>query len=1035
MKKTRNRKKDAKPVAANQDVDKGAKEVVEFLKGSKLAASGKESVYSLPWYIVAGTPKSGKSSLVLSSGLNFQPLPSQRQSEQKLIRPTREVDWRVTSEAVFVDTAGRFQTEGGDEDEWTSIMETIKKHRQKRPIDGFLLAVSAERILKSDRREIEEFAKIVRTRLDEATKVLKTKFPVYLVFTNADAIEGFRDSFSASKKESENLVWGTTIPLEKSDNAQALFDGEYEILQDSVMKRRLIRLSAPFSPTRQLRIFNFPLHFSSARRKLGSFVTTLFRPNPFSESPFLRGFYFTASPVERSKTRGKQAANIGQTVGKSYFTKKFFSDVVLRDKDLVKTFQDQKQKAPILGWLTTILGTLLVLGLLGLSGFSLYSNKALINDAQSKADAVLTIIKADTGNKNPLTKPENERRKEIVAIENLQRMLVKLDDYERNGAPWYMRFGFYSGNRLYKERLLNIYYTAVEPRFVDPTKVRLEQDLRQFAQSSPATGSDSLSSEQEEELGKKYALLATYLMWAGEKDTEGVYRAESTFMSNSLEEIWVAESKVPADLKETAKSQLNFYFKQTDRNSSYSGDFSTFPRISTNESLVAEARKKLKAFPPYLRYLKRETTDASKKIDAVSVNTLLASETQDTIEGDYEIAGAYTIEGYRKIMKEKIANAAEELGKPDWVMGEKTSDATTTGEELKRLETKYFNEYTDKWRSLVKSVKIRSYSSPEEMEQALNAFSSTSSPMKKLFEEIAKNTNLSAEPEAQGWIDWITSFWSRRNDENTGGTSPIEQSFRPLFPFVGSGAEKDAGSPPIAAYGNQIQKLGARVITSNATKRVDIGRQLANDSGKDSDSIKRIEQNVAAMLNSFRETPAGQEIMNVLLQPLTNTRSFLGGGVIDRVRKEWTEKVLPRAREIESGYPFDSAGEADLAKLTAFLNPVNGTFKQFYDTNLNKYFEEVDGKLQVKASTTEKFSEEFISYLNNVRRLQKTLFAGNASPSFEYDFRLLPVKDAIVEITIDGQNVRSEGTGSVKLKFPAAAGQSTGVLMRYTSDR
>ncbi len=272
-------------------------EAVQFLKTSNLGAGGKDAVYSLPWYIVAGSPRAGKSSLVMSSNLNFQTLPSQRQSEQKFIRPTGSVDWRVTSDAVFVDTAGRYQSEGIDAEEWASMLETIKKYRSNRPIDGFLLVVNADTILKSDDRDLEELAKVMRSRLDETIQRLKVRFPVYVVFTHADSIEGFRDSFSSSKNEDKTLVWGATIPIEKSENAQALFDGEYEILHNSLMKRRLLRLSAPFAPVRQLRIFNFPLHFGSARRKFGTFINAMFRPNPFSENPFLRGFYFTAAPV------------------------------------------------------------------------------------------------------------------------------------------------------------------------------------------------------------------------------------------------------------------------------------------------------------------------------------------------------------------------------------------------------------------------------------------------------------------------------------------------------------------------------------------------------------------------------------------------------------------------------------------------------------------------------------------------------------------------------------------------------------------
>ena len=290
-------------------LSESAEEAVQFLKNSNLGEGGKDAVYSLPWYLVMGAPRSGKTSLVVGTNLNFQALPSQRQSEMKYVRPTGSVDWRVASEAVFLDTSGRYQTEGGNADEWSAVLDTIKKYRSNRPIDGLILTVSAESIMRSDERQNEELAKVLRNRIDETMQRLKVKFPVYIVFTNADSIEGFRDSFSASKQEDKELVWGATIPLEKSENAQSLFDGEYELLHNSVMKRRLVRLSAPFPPVRQLRIFNFPLHFGSGRRKFGAFINALFRPNPFSENPFLRGFYFTSSPAASSTPRYSVSRN------------------------------------------------------------------------------------------------------------------------------------------------------------------------------------------------------------------------------------------------------------------------------------------------------------------------------------------------------------------------------------------------------------------------------------------------------------------------------------------------------------------------------------------------------------------------------------------------------------------------------------------------------------------------------------------------------------------------------------------------------
>ncbi|MDQ6787615.1 MAG: hypothetical protein M3033_12480, partial [Acidobacteriota bacterium] len=45
----------------------------------------------------------------------------------------------------------------------------------------------------------------------------------------------------------------------------------------------------------------------------------------------------------------------------------------------------------------------------------------------------------------------------------------------------------------------------------------------------------------------------------------------------------------------------------------------------------------------------------------------------------------------------------------------------------------------------------------------------------------------------------------------------------------------------------------------------------------------------------------------------------------------------------------------------------------------------------------------------------------------------MPVAGALVEVTIDGQKVTSEGTASGKLKFPAPAATDTGVFINLAS--
>jgi hypothetical protein len=61
------------------------------------------------------------------------------------------------------------------------------------------------------------------------------------------------------------------------------------------------------------------------------------------------------------------------------------------------------------------------------------------------------------------------------------------------------------------------------------------------------------------------------------------------------------------------------------------------------------------------------------------------------------------------------------------------------------------------------------------------------------------------------------------------------------------------------------------------------------------------------------------------------------------------------------------------------------------------------------------------------------LFGTNPTPKFEYEFQLKPIADALIEVTIDGQKITSEGTASSKLSFPAGTATETGVFINFAS--
>lgn len=1020
----------AAPTGNFAHLNSAAEETIQFLKSSSLGEGGKDAVYSLPWYFVAGGPKSGKSSLVIGSNLNFQTLPSQRQSEMKFVKPTANVDFRVTSDAVFIDTAGRYLTEGVDSEEWSALLETIKKYRSNRPIDGFLLVVNAETIMRSDDRQNEELAKVYRARLDEAMQRLRVRFPVYLVFTNADSIEGFRDSFSSSKNEDKILVWGATIPLEKSENAQALFDGEYELLHNSLMKRRLVRLSAPFAPVRQLRIFNFPLHFGSARRRFGAFVNALFRPNPFSDNPFLRGFYFTAVPA------AKASQNAPKTAANTYFTERLIRDVVLRDKDLVKTFMAQRQRAPIFGWFMTLLGAGIVFLLLAMSGVSLITNRQMLADATEVGERGLELRKADT-NKDVLAKKEEEVRQEIRVLDNMRPILTTLDDNERNGAPIYMRFGLYSGDAIYLNNLLPIYFNLVEKRFKEPVVRRLEEELKKFADGKETYVPGRLSPEDEQKLDRAYNLLKAYLMISGgsqkigDKEVRYPDKAESTHIVNTLKEFWSTESKVPVDMRPTADLHLEFWAKQVDR----SGTRGAFPRIDLNARLVEDTRRKLQAFPAINRYYSNQITRISKEVDEnigpMTVEGILGRNSADSslLIGSHRVPGAFTASGLG-LMKKAIDESSEKLAEDDWVMGElgKRELVQAQATDAKKLEDFYYRDYSDQWRRFVKGVQLQPLKARTDAVDAFEKFSSPNSPIVILVREIERNVNLTAAAEGGGLLDYIFSFFSKKQGEEQGNTQP-EKDFRPLFNFVGKPDDEKA---PIESYRAQLSLVHRRLSTLTDDRFRNAIEQMAKEG--DPLELVKSEQNIMGLLSGFSETAAGPDLSNLLLQPLGTLRTLLGAGIKQQIERGWTQELVPASKEIETGYPFqDGSTEVDMGKLASYLNPAKGRFTTFFNERVAKYFEESGGQWKPRETSEVQFTDEFVAYVNNAIRLQKALFGTSETPKFDYEFNLRPVKDATVEVSIDGQKVTSEGTGSIRGSFPAGPSAQTGVFVNLLS--
>ncbi|MEW6127919.1 MAG: type VI secretion system membrane subunit TssM [Acidobacteriota bacterium] len=1004
------------PARVFDELVRGTEEVVQWLKGSKLgAAKGVEPIYSLPWFVVAGPPAQGKTSLLLSSRLDFHALPSQRHSELGLIRPTRDCEWRVTNTAVYLDTAGRYQTEGPDSNEWSSLIETLKKYRKARPLDGFVVAVSLPRILAASDPEIEQLSKTLRARLDEVILRTQVRFPVYLVFTHADALPGFGEFFAPYGEGERAQVWGATIPLEQAPNAHALFDIELDYLYDALMRCRLERLSLPAPPPEQLAVFDFPIRFAEARRKLGQFASALFRPNPFSEKPLLRGFYFTSSGA--NKIPGVQPDAAPTTAGNGFFSEVFFKDVLFRDRDIAASFQAAKENPHRLRTIGLAVATTLTFLLSAALLISFFNNRDLVARARHAGVDVEKNVQI-YANKDFTKRSLQETQVEFQALDNLRDILVRLEDYEKNSPPLTYRFGLYSGNAVLPY-LRTIYFDAIHQRFLKPSFEALEADLQRFAAGerslkptitggglSAAISTNSSTNQAtsvNEDLGIYYDRLKTYLMLSDYRK-----KNEAAFLVGQLADYW--KKNAPVELEKSALEHLSFY-------ATIAG-LETAPHYQANEKLIGESQQRLISYPPSNRFYKRTIGEIGARIQPLSVDSILEGRTTGSLKGSYLVQGSFTLVGYKEFEK-AIPEAAAKIKEEDWVMGSvrgETQDQNISDEELKKkLWSFYFSDYAQEWRKFLHGLNVQEPRTKQDSIDTLRELAANNSPMKRVMEEVSRQTKLS-QAKSEGWWGWITGLFSSQANSNT-NVSEVEKDFDPLYKFTNSEGSKE--SPAISAY--------LTILTTMRDGLGDPSKSVLTQ--KEGENLQKAEQQIGNLLATFT-TAATSEAGRVLRQPLSRIREMGNVGELDQITQIWRNQLYPLAVRLQDGYPFSASGEVAITELAGFLNPQDGKFSQFFKEKLATSFEDVNGQYTLKESGAFRLTPEFIKYLNEVRQLQEALFPnGSKEANFSGTLSIDPAAgDAVIEI---GNDRVSQTTPSVKFNWPPKTGAS-GARISFT---
>ncbi|HEX3203355.1 MAG TPA: type VI secretion system membrane subunit TssM, partial [Nitrospiraceae bacterium] len=929
------------------DVRKQFEKGVAALKTSKLGRGikGKAALYALPWYMFIGPPASGKSTALRHSGLQFPYLGGSGQGLQG-IGGTRNCDWRFTNDAVLLDTAGRYVTQDEDQDEWLGFLTLLKKYRTGKPINGVVAAISVADVFEGSDEDLEVHAKKIRNRIDELIQHLGIVFPVYVVFTKCDLIQGFVEFFEDLSRSEREHVWGCTFAKSETTKSapQTFFRSQLDRLIAALEGRRLIRL-ARTRGTHKINIFGFPLQLASGRDKLTRFIEVLFQANPYQENPLFRGFYFTSgtqegTPIDRilgavSRASGLSDAVVSSFVEKepkSYFLKDLFTDVIFPDHMLVTPSSAVHRQRGYLRAGVFVGAVLLVL--LGVAGLavSFVGNKRLIGATLS---AALTVPEAGL-----LDEPSTEKNMDFM--DALGSRFEQIYRYQHDGVPFRL-WGLYRGDTVY-EPLRDLYAKHFYRIFLTPTKREMEERLAQFI----ADGSEGEKAQSD----YYYSIVKAYLMLGEPRHLNAGYLERwLSDLSRDRLRVLYRTGAIPKWVDEAMTRQMMLYSHLLAPEEGH--------RLVLHRRLVHEVQQRLRDVPIVERIYSLTRREASVGVKPFTLDNALQVGYQGSLVSDYSIPGVFTYDGWHGPFQTALKKTLDESGEEGWVIGEPEARRTDLEQAVKRL---YYEDYVRHWKGFLRSLRIRPTVTPVNTEEVIAALSQVESPLLRVFEAVDRNTVpppegmgrlqetangiLDTVKEKIGWhpTDKPSPFRATVKDGTTADFSTnVSDPFQSIHSLLV--VPKDSkDEPPLAHYLAELRKvhqalrpmLRAEVATPD-TKA--IAKNIV--SGEPNDLLQGF-KTTDGLLQKL-DADSREAVLSLFLEPWVMAMR----GVVDRVKadvaRRWETEVHPPCqRNIENRYPFRASGEdAALVDVVEFFHPQNGVLWKFYQAELKPFIQEV----------------------------------------------------------------------------------------------
>lgn len=389
------------------------------LKDAKDTWKRKIRFKKLPLVIIIGEEGAGKSSFINYSNVEY-PLSDSLHSYKKFHQSTNNFSLYVSKNGALLDTEGNyfsqekfFTPQTSDEipeDDidknkeylikrhiWRNFLSFLNKNFFYNKLNGIVLIVDTQLFFNNPKQYSQDIIRYLTRRVSDCESVLNLRFPIYVVFSKIDLMEGMKEFANIFSDKITSKALG--ISFNGTINERQL-QSDLGQLSQSLFLNFASSNHLVYSLEEKNRIYLFLKQFDNLCALAKDFLLDIQNENAFKNKSYLRGLYFVSAYQENiprnflldgicEKHEIKKALSKPKNFPnkQSYFVKSLLEDIIFRDYALSGMKSIFRKISLFVLILAVGLGTYF------LSFYMISKSQSEKQNAQNTLDSLKTILR------------------------------------------------------------------------------------------------------------------------------------------------------------------------------------------------------------------------------------------------------------------------------------------------------------------------------------------------------------------------------------------------------------------------------------------------------------------------------------------------------------------------------------------------------------------------------------------------------------------------------------------------------------------